>query len=273
MTQETPHPADTAEEVKPENAALATQVAGADEEEVTSWPRLMQAMEPQFALALRGADGTPLIDPAKFARLALTAIRKNERLQEADQMSLIGAIVTIAQLGLEPSGPLGHAYLVPFKEKGTTYVQPILGYQGMVQLALRSGMIASISARVVRAGDTFDWEYGSNEFLRHKPKMPIDPEADVTAAWAQAKTVTGGAPFVVLDRSEIDRARGRAKTDNIWKSDFEAMARKTAVRQLFRWLPSSVEIRGALGADQGIVRGIPNSLEEQGDVIDIDPID
>lgn len=247
------------------NADLVAKIADPAAGPKDKWAPMMKAMEPQLALALAGPQGVPMIAPERFLRLALTAIRRSPALQEADQMSLLGSIMTCAQLGLEPSGPLGHAYLVPFREKGTLFVQLIIGYQGFIQLAYRSGMVASLSGEVVREGDLFEWEKGTNEFLRHKAKEGTKP---VTHSWALAKLVTGGTPFVVLDREEIDATRKRAKTDKIWTSDFDAMARKTAVRRLFRWLPASVEVRGALGADNGIVRGIPASIEEIEGVID-----
>jgi recombination protein RecT len=245
--------------------ALAAQIE--KPAEVDKWAPLMKALTPELEKALVGADGRAIIDAGKFARLALTVIRKNPVLQQATVPSLLGAIMTCAQLGLEPSGPLGHAYLVPFKEKGQVEVQLILGYQGMIQLALRSGMVASLSAEVVREKDLFEWEKGTNEFLRHKPQ---GSEGEVTHAWALAKLVTGGTPFVVLDRGELNATQARSKAGDRgpWKTDYDAMARKTAVRRLFRWLPSSVEIRGALGADNGVVRGIPESIEDLDNVID-----
>lgn len=48
----------------------------------------------------------------------------------------------------------------------------------MIDLARRSGQIASLSARVVREGDEFNFEFGLDEKLIHRPektKMPGYP--------------------------------------------------------------------------------------------------
>lgn len=231
--------------------------------------RRLSDLEPQLKVALTKSDGTPIIDPARFARIALTSIRTTPKLMDCSEISLLGAIVTAAQLGLEPGGPLGHAYLVPYKNE----CQLIIGYQGMIQLALRSGMVASISGRVVHEGDEFDFEYGTNEFVRHRPKGTGGRA--MTHAYARAELVTGGSPFVVMTKEEVDAIRARSpgakRDESPWNTDYEAMARKTAVRQLFRWLPASVEFQAALGADQGIARQIPSSMEDLSDpdVIDV----
>ncbi|EKF2878464.1 recombinase RecT, partial [Escherichia coli] len=82
-------------------------------------------------------------------------------------------IVQCSQLGLEPGSALGHAYLLPFGNKneksGKKNVQLIIGYRGMIDLARRSGQIASLSARVVREGDEFNFEFGLDEKLIHRP--------------------------------------------------------------------------------------------------------
>lgn len=270
-TTNTPPPEPPPEEDSP-NAELV-QAIETDERPKDPFRPMLATMVPQFEMGLKGRDGTPLIDPQKFARIALTAIRKNPLLQQATQASLLGSIMACAQLGLEPHGPLGHAYLVPFRHNNEVEVQLIIGYQGMIQLALRSGMVASISAQVVREGDLFSYEYGTNEHLTHRPGKE---KGEITHAWALAKLVTGGAPFVVLDIDQVEEARNRSKSGagpkpkGPWATDYEAMARKTAVRRLFKWLPSSVEVRGALGADSGVVHQIPESIEDFDDVIEVE---
>jgi len=101
----------------------------------------------------------------RLSRVALTECRKTPELLKCNAASLFGAIIQTAQLGLEPGGALGHTYLVPFKGE----VQLILGYRGMIELARRSGQIISISARAVYAGDEFDYSYGTDEFIKHRP--------------------------------------------------------------------------------------------------------
>ncbi|EDW4164247.1 recombination protein RecT, partial [Salmonella enterica subsp. enterica] len=50
----------------------------------------------------------------RMIRIATTEIRKVPALGDCDTMSFVSAIVQCSQLGLEPGGALGHAYLLPF---------------------------------------------------------------------------------------------------------------------------------------------------------------
>ena len=71
------------------------------------------ALAPQLAKALprhMNAD--------RMARIALTEFRKNPELGKCTPHSLFGSLLTASQLGLEP-GPLGHAYLIPYKGQVT----------------------------------------------------------------------------------------------------------------------------------------------------------
>lgn len=220
----------------------------------------------QFALALAGN-----IDPDKFTRVAITTIRTTPKLNQADPMSLLGAFMACAQLGLEPSGPLGHAYLVPFGKE----VQLIVGYQGLIELAYRSGRVMSLVARPVHAEDEFEFAYGLHDTLRHVPAE--GNRGAMTHVYAVAHLAGGGVIPVVMSKGEVDavmnRSPGAKKADSPWKTDYEAMAMKSAVRRLFKWLPSSVESQAALGADEGVVKGIANSVEELGEVIDVEAIE
>ena len=55
----------------------------------------------------------------RMTRVALTEVRKNPKLGLCDQASFLGAIMQCSQMGLEPGGVLGHAYLLPFDNNKT----------------------------------------------------------------------------------------------------------------------------------------------------------
>ena len=103
----------------------------------------------------------------RMARIVTTEIRKTPAVADANMQSFLGAVVQCFQLGLEPGGALGHAYLLPFgngkAKDGKSNVQLIIGYKGMIDLARRSGQVISISAKAVREGDDFHYEYGLTE--------------------------------------------------------------------------------------------------------------
>jgi recombination protein RecT len=208
----------------------------------------------------------------RLARVALTELRRNPALMRCDQMSLLGAIMTCAQLGLEPGGPLGHAYLVPFENRkaGRFEVQFVLGYRGMIDLARRSGQIQSIEARAVYEGDRFEVRFGLDSDLSHIPDFdnPNRTQPDkLRFVYAVAKLRDGGVQFDVLSRREIEavRAQSKAATSGPWQTHYEAMALKTVIRRLFKYLPISIELAQAIEQDERAELGISqdNPLTEE----------
>lgn len=195
--------------------------------------QLIEQMKPQIARAL-----PKHMDPDRMARLALTALKQTPALARCTPESFLGALMTASQLGLEP-GPLGEAYLVPY---GNT-VTFIPGYRGLVKLAWQSGHLRNIDAHVVHEGDDFDYEYGLAPFLRHKPTR--GEAGPATEVYAVATLLNGGSAFVVMSLPQVEaiRKRSRASGNGPWVTDWEAMAKKTAIKQLIRFLPLSVEMQ------------------------------
>jgi recombination protein RecT len=189
----------------------------------------------------------------RMMRLALTEARRIPKLLDCDQISLMGAVIQAAQLGLEPGGVLGHCYLIPFKGQ----VQFIVGYRGMLELAMRSPLVEKITARAVYEGDEFVYEFGLGEKLVHKPKMTPHKDAQLTYVYAVVFLKDGSKQFDVMSRDDVDaiRARSMAANSGPWVSDYEAMAKKTVVRRLFKFTPVSIEIQQAVGLDEAAERG------------------
>lgn len=55
-----------------------------------------------------------VMTPERFTRIMTSAVSNNPNLAQCDAMSFISAMMTAAQLGLEPNTPLGQAYLIPY---------------------------------------------------------------------------------------------------------------------------------------------------------------
>jgi recombination protein RecT len=228
--------------------------------------QMLDGIMPQLTQAL-GAR----LDPARFARVVIQETHKNPALLRCNPRSLLGAVLTAAQLGLEP-GPLQLAYLIPRQTKGKWEVQFQLGYRGMIELALRGGRTLSIDAHVVRADDDFVIEYGTAPRLVHRPKMygPNDERAPVVCVWAAALLPGGGAPFTHLDLAEIARRRAHAADNSpAWRSEWDAMARKTAVRALAPYLPQTAELAAAQRLDDTVRTDLAASF----DTVEVEHVD
>ncbi len=225
-----------------------------------------QLFENQEAmLKLRGVAASHL-NAERMMRLVAGAIRTTPDLGKADPMTLLGAVMTCASLGLEPNTILGHAYLIPFKNgrkskaqgRDVYEIQVIVGYKGFIDLARRSGHITSIDAGVHYSDDDlWDYERGTDARLRH---IPGPQDGEKRHAYAIAKFKDGGHAFNVLPWSHVMRIRDASqgyqravrfgKTDTPWIAHEDAMAAKTAIRSLVKFLPLSIEFQRAVAVDE-----------------------
>lgn len=207
--------------------------------------QMIERMRPEIQRAL-----PKHMDADRVARIALTTLRQTPALGRCTPESFLGALMTCSQLGLEP-GPTGEAYLVPYGRVCTF----IPGYQGLIKLMYQSGVVASVSAETVHEHDHFVVFYGSDRRIEHQ-RPPLGADRGQAIGWyalAKFKDDTDPA-FVVMDRNEVERIRARSKAgkDGPWVTDYDAMAKKTCVRQLAKWVPKSAELQAALVHDGGV---------------------
>ncbi len=212
---------------------------------------LLEQMKPQMALAL-----PKHISVDRMARIALTEFRKTPALHNCDPTSFVAAVMLSGQLGLEV-GPLGHAYLIPYKAECTF----MLGYKGMLELARRSGFITSLTAHVVYEKDKFEYAFGLEDKLIHQPCL--GDAGKVIAAYAVAKLKDGSHQFEVMSKTEIDKIRdgSPAKGSIPWTKHYDEMAKKTVIRRLFKYLPVSIEMQNAIAYDDKVESGGTNVIE------------
>jgi recombination protein RecT len=210
------------------------------------------------------------ITAERMARVALTACQMTPALLDCDRQSLALSVLAASALGLEIGNGLGHAYLIPFenRQKGTTDVQIVFGYKGLIDLARRSGQIISIAAHEVCQNDEFHFSYGLDEKLIHKPALT--GRGEPIAFYAVAKLVGGGYAFEVMGRDQIEEIRdasqnykfAREKGKTVWGQHFVEMGRKTVLRRLFKYLPVSIELAAAANIDSNTEAGKAGNYEE-----------
>jgi recombination protein RecT len=190
--------------------------------------------------------------------VVLTAFNRQPKLMVCTPISVYQALTECATYDLWP-GAQGHAYLVPYgnKRKGAdgkdvlVNGKPVwedccqfqLGYRGMVDLAYRSGHIEPGSFQVspVYAGDEFDMAYGSESFIKHRPKI-LGDRGECVGFYAVCRPKGSRPVFDVMRKDEVDAIRGRSKsgTSGPWVTDYNAMGCKTVLRRFWKMLPSSV---------------------------------
>jgi recombination protein RecT len=196
------------------------------------------------------------MSPDQFASVAFRIYRTaGPTMLEANPTSFVAALVEAAQLGLSPDPNLQECYLIPRWNKTAkqTLVGFQLGYAGMIKLMVRGGAVESIYPEVVYSGDTFRAKGGTDPGIEHEL---ADPEGrDVVAAYAIAFQKSGRPITRVVWKTDLDKAAARSgKADgtlsSFWRDHFDAMARKTAVRRLYRFVPHSSAASEAFARDQ-----------------------
>lgn len=176
--------------------------------------------------------------------LAITG-KKQPKIWECAEESILAAMMACVHLDLMPNTPEGLAYLIPYKIRDVGWVlQFQVGYRGLIHLAYNSSEIKAISAELVFPEDKFRVELGTERKLTHQPNYEIDRTAieRIVAVYATAKLASGETVFDVLNKEDIAKIRSssRAKsTDSPWETWGEMMAKKTAVKRLLKYLPSS----------------------------------
>lgn len=236
--------------------AIETQAAKEQNKIVSAKPKTLMEVVADDTFKKSIAMALPKhVSSDRIVRIIMTEMRKTPKLMECQQSSFLGAVLTVSALGLEVGASMGHAYLIPFENRklGYTECQLIIGYRGMIDLARRSGQIVSLSARAVYSGDEFSYEYGLNENVKHVPcQKESSVGSELTHVYAVAKLKDGGVQFEVMTRGDIDKIRGQSKSGNYgpWSTHFEEMAKKTAIRRLFKYLPVSIEMQKAVILDE-----------------------
>lgn len=230
---------------------------------------VIKAGEKQFAAAL-----PKHLSSERFTRIAITAIRQNPVLASCSVESLLGSLMTVAQLGLEP-GALGQCYLIPFKNKklGTTECQLQIGYKGMIELLRRTGQLSDIYAYPVYSNDEFSIEYGLERKLTHKPGFNNpDGRGEITGFYSVAILKDGTKAFEYMTKNEVmeheEKYRKGTFKNDIWNKNFEEMSLKTVTKKMLKWLPISVEMIENLRKDEQIHHLDSKTNEINSDFID-----
>ena len=222
----------------------------------------LEQLKPQLALAL-----PPHVKIDRLCRVILNALQTTPALLKCDRTSFMKAAMTVATLGLEPEGVLGQAYLIPFKGQ----VQALIGYKGLIRLARNSGEVSSLVAHEVCENDEFDFEWGLNERLVHKPAA--GDRGEITHFYAVAKFKDGSHHFEVLTKAEVDKIRAASPSANAsfspWKSHYSEMGKKTAIRRISKYLPLEIQRADAINAAHDAGK-VANIMPEH-DIIDVEP--
>lgn len=196
------------------------------------------------------------ISVEEFYVTCVNAVKKTPKLLQCDPKSLFGAILLSAECGLRPNTPEGHAYILPYRGEAKFQI----GYKGLIEMMYRNPRVKSISAEAVFENDEFDYGYGLNPFLTHKPFRGGD-RGILVCVYAVCKLQDADPIFTVVEKSDLDKVKSFSQSamgDNAQFSPYNNgtdvhnfMEKKVAIKKISKLIPksSATEISKAIDYD------------------------
>ncbi len=231
-------------------------------QKIESLSVLAQGERMQKALTL--AFGGERAQALRFARVLVTACEKSPKLLDCTPLSIVGAALACAEMGLVPDGR--QSALAPFNDQATL----IPMYQGLAQLAYRSRLVRGIFTACVYEGEEFSYEVVDGfPVIRHKPDDAIQGALDrekFMGAYATILLEGGGRVVEWMPKDRVAkiraRSRGADRPDSPWNhpEDWAWMARKSPLRAALKQAPHSYELAKAMSADEAAESGRPQDL-------------
>jgi recombination protein RecT len=179
-----------------------------------------------------------------FTASLISLYSGDDYLQKCEPGLVVQEALKAAVLKLPIEKNLGYAYIVPFKNVPTF----VIGYKGMVQLALRTGQFSVLNGDAVYEGEEV-----KTDRLSGRVEISGTPKGNAIGYFAHMELTSGYKKTVYWTREQIvEHAKRHSKSYNskysAWVTDFDSMAIKTVMRFLLsKYAPMSVEY---INADQ-----------------------
>lgn len=202
---------------------------------------------------------------ASFVNNLTSLVVNNRALQSCEPTSIMYAGIKATSLGLPLDANLGCAYVIPYNNSrnGVREAQFQIGYKGFIQLAIRSGQFKIINVTDIREGEINSIDVLSGKYVfnnipdRHKHKV---------VGYAAYELLTNGfEKTLYMSVEEVEEHAKRysktyssrdkdVKDSSKWATDFDAMAKKTLLKQLLsKYAPLSIEMMDAIRYDQSVI--------------------
>lgn len=166
-------------------------------------------------------------------------------LSNCNPQAVMMECIKAAVLKLPISKALGYAYVVPYRDKPTF----IIGYRGLLQLAMRTGQYKTINADAVYEGETVVENRVTGEIqITGTPK----DRKNAVGYFAYFEMKSGYRKMLYWSKERvIEHAKKYSKTYNSnsspWHTEFDEMAKKTLLRNLLsKYGTVSIEFANAM---------------------------
>jgi|SRR5690625_1101157 len=199
----------------------------------------------------------------QFMSSLLNLYSNDAYLQKTEPMSIVTSALVAATLDLPIDKNLGYAWIVPYGNKATFQ----LGYKGYVQLALRTGQYKNINVIEVYEGELVKWDRLTEEIELDFEKRESDKVIGYTGYF---ELINGFRKTVYWSKEEVEKHRKKfSKSDFGWKNDWDAMAKKTVLRNMLnKWGILSIDMQKAVMSDENEEIHNENNDTEGLDIVD-----
>lgn len=242
------------------------------------------AKKPSFTVALQSDGMQRMISTTfngdrklmtRFTSDIMAAVTATPLLKNCDPATVVAAGLQCAALNLSTSPSMGEAWIIPYGDKATFQ----LGKNGLVQLAIRTGLYRDIDTMEVRQG-----EYKGRDKRTGKPVFEFIEDDEVreelpivgylawfemtngftksvyfshekmlkwAARYSQAFDIKLYAKYITYQKTGEGMTENELrKCSSPWYERFDSMAEKTVLRQLLtKWGAKSRDFIDALEKD------------------------
>ena len=187
----------------------------------------------------------------------------NDLLKNAEPQSVLNAGLLATSLNLPLNNSLGHAYIVPFKNNKANKIEAQfqIGYKGLQQLAMRTGLYLDIDAKLVYEGQYVEDDSFKGYHFNWKGK-----KSNTVVGYASYFRLKNGFESLhYMSKEDLERHASRYSQTykrgfGNWKDDFDKMGLKTVIKLLLNSgkAPLSIEMENAIQADQSVIDDYEN---------------
>lgn len=180
----------------------------------------------------------------QFISSMVTMINDDPYMMEVfrdNPISIIKAGLRAAAYDLPIDPALGQAYIVPFRNKGKMEATFIIGYKGLYQLAVRTGVYKKINVVDVRDGELLNYDRLTEEAeFRWMDDEEERQKTPIAGYCAYFELTNGMRKCIYRTTQQINCHEKKFRKGNYqskgWRDNWEAMASKTVLRELLgKW--------------------------------------
>lgn len=212
---------------------------------------------------------------AQYISSVVTLVNSDDKLMSVfyeKPMQVIQCALKAATYDLPLEKAFGFAYILPFGRDAVF----VLGYKGIIQLALRTGQYVRINAIEVREGEIKSRNLLTEDFVFEWCEDPVErAKRPVVGYIAYYRLKNGMEKYFYMSKEEMqqhekENRKGKFMSPT-WKDRFDDMGKKTVLRLLLsKWGILSIDYQHADQSVQHFQENLANGTLDDEDTFTIE---